>query len=74
MNTSNITITSSISQDKLEYVKAFLKALKIKFEITKEEAYNEEFVKKIKQGEQDFKNGNSTRIEKEDLSNFLGLE
>ena len=74
MNTSNITITSSISQDKLEYVKAFLKALKIKFEITKEEAYNEEFVKKIKQGEQDFKNGNTTRIKKEDLNNFLGLE
>ena len=74
MSTPNTTIHLSISDEKLNYIKAFLKALKIKFEITKEEPYNQEFVKKMKQSEQDFKNGNSTRIEKEDLSNFLGLE
>lgn len=57
----------------IEAVKAFMKALKIKFEISKEKPYNPEFVEKIKRSEEDFKNGKFTRVKKEDLQNFLGL-
>lgn len=57
----------------IEAVKAIMKALKIKFEISKEKPYNPEFVEKIKRSEEDFKNGKFTRVKKEDLQNFLGL-
>ncbi|HSN49532.1 MAG TPA: DUF2683 family protein [Flavobacterium sp.] len=57
----------------IEAVKAIMKALKIKFEITKEKPYNPDFVAKIKRSEEDFKNGKFTRVKKEDLQSFLGL-
>ncbi|MDD5150895.1 MAG: hypothetical protein PHC28_10540 [Flavobacterium sp.] len=57
----------------IEAVKAFMKALKIKFEISKEKPYNPEFVAKIKKSEQEFKDGKFTRVKKEDLQSFLGL-
>ena len=57
----------------IEAVKAIMKALKIKFEITKEKPYNPEFVAKIKRSQEDFKNGKFTRVKKEDLQSFLGL-
>ncbi len=57
----------------IEAVKAIMKALKIKFEISKEKPYNPEFVEKIKRSEEDFKNGKFTRVKKEDLQDFLGL-
>jgi len=74
MSTSNTIISLSISDDKLDYIKAFLKALKIKFEISKEQPYNEEFVAKIKKSEQQFENGEFTRVDKNDLQNLLGLD
>jgi hypothetical protein len=68
------TITVHPEDDsQIEAVKAFMKALKIKFEISKEKPYNPEFVEKIKRSEEDFKNGKFTRVKKEDLQNFLGL-
>lgn len=57
----------------IEAVKAIMKALKIKFEISKEKPYNPDFLEKIKRSEEDFKNGKFTRVKKEDLQNFLGL-
>ena len=55
----------------IEAVKAIMKALKIKFEITKEKPYNPEFMAKIKRSEEDFKNGKFTRVKKEDLSKYI---
>lgn len=57
----------------IEAVKAFMKALKIKFEISKEKPYNPEFVAKIRQSEKEIEQGKSKKVRKEDLSNFLGL-
>ena len=57
MKTSDIIIAHPNSGDKIEALKAILKALKIKFEVTKEAAYNPDFVAKILQGDEDFKNG-----------------
>lgn len=72
MQTINITAhTEDASQ--IEAVKAFMKALKIKFEISKEKPYNPEFVEKIEKSKQEFKEGKSTRVKKEDLQSFLGL-
>jgi hypothetical protein len=61
-------------QDNLQIkaLKAFMKALKIKFEVT-ESPYNPEFVEKIKKSQQEFEEGNFTRVKKEDLKQFLGL-
>jgi phosphoribosylamine-glycine ligase len=70
MQTINITAhTKDASQ--IEAVKAFMKALKIKFEISNENPYNPEFVKKIKQTEDDFKSGKYTSVKVEDLNKYI---
>jgi len=53
-------------------LKAFIKALKMKFEIA-EKPYNPDFVAKIKQSEKEIQEGKTTRVEKEDFKEFLGL-
>lgn len=63
MSTSNIIIARPVSKDKLESLKAFLKALKIKFEVANEETYNEDFVKMILKGDDDIKNGKGKTID-----------
>jgi len=46
----------------------------MKFEVEKKKPYDPEFVAKIERSEQEFEEGNFTRIEKKDLKNFLGIE
>ncbi len=67
MKTSDIIIAHPGSDDKFEALKAFMKALKIKFEITKEDNYNPEFVAKILQGDEDIKAGKTTKIKVNDI-------
>ncbi len=46
------------TKEQLNALKAFAKAIKIKFEVTKvEKPYNQEFVDKILQGDKDIKEG-----------------
>ena len=72
MNAINITAyTSDVSQ--IKAVKAFLKALKIQFEITKEsktsfEPYNPEFVAKIEKSRQDYKDGKGRTVTMDELN------
>ena len=54
--------------EQLEALKAFMKALKIKFEIPKEEAYNPEFVAKIEKARQDYKEGKGKVYTSEQLN------
>jgi len=54
------------SKEKLAALKAFMKALKIRFEEQKL-PYNAEFVEKIKRSEAEFKAGNYKAIKTEDL-------
>ncbi len=61
MNTSDIIIAHP-SEDKLEALKAFLKALKIKFEVATSKPYNDDFVNDILQGDADIKNGKGKKI------------
>lgn len=70
MESINITaFTQDTSQ--IEAIKAFMKALKIKFEISKDKPYNAEFVAKIKRSEDDFKKGKFTTVKPENLSNYI---
>jgi uncharacterized membrane protein (DUF106 family) len=54
------------SKEKLDAIKAFMKALKIAFEETKS-PYNPEFVAKIQKGEDDIRKGNTTKISLDDV-------
>jgi hypothetical protein len=72
MQTINFTAyTEDASQ--IEAVKAFMKALKIKFKVSEDLPFNPEFVAKIKQSEKEIQEGKTTRIKKEDFKEFLGL-
>jgi hypothetical protein len=51
----------------IDALKSIFKAMKIKFTLTKEKPYNQEFVNKILEGEKEFKNGEFELIKTEDL-------
>jgi hypothetical protein len=53
----SIFIVHPSTNEQVEALKAFVKALKIKYEVTSEKDYNPEFVAKIKKSRQDYKNG-----------------
>jgi len=74
MKTENIIIIHPQTDEQLSVLKAFMNALKIKFEITKKPPYNSDFVDKIKKSKKEFDNGDFKRVERKDLENFLGLE
>lgn len=70
MGTINI-IAHTNDASQIEAIKAFMKALKIKFELSKEQSpYNPEFVKKIQEGDEDLKNGKGRRITLEELDSL----
>lgn len=74
MRKENVIIAHPQTDEQINVIKAFMNALKIKFEIAKESSYRSDFVTKIEQSKKEFENGNFTRIDKKDLKNFLGLE
>ena len=58
--------TNDASQ--IEAIKAFMKALKINFELEREKSlYRPEFVEKIRQGDEDIKHGRGKRVTLEEL-------
>lgn len=74
MQTGNVFIAHPSNDEQLNALKAFLKALKIKFEVTNlENYYKPEFVAKIKKSKQEFDEGKFTRVEKDNLQDFLGI-
>lgn len=56
----------SDDKDKLNAIKAFMKALNIKFDIAKS-SYNKDFVSKIMESEKQFEEGKFKKIETKDL-------
>ena len=74
MPTENIFIVHPANTEQAHALKAFAKALKIKFEVTTEKAYNPEFVEKIQKSKKEFEEGKFTRVEKDNLQQFLGLK
>ncbi len=62
------------SRKQLNAIKAVLKALDVTFRKEQESPYNPEFVARIRKSEQQFKEGKVTRVTKENIQSFLGLE
>ena len=69
MPTQNLFIAHPSTAEQVKALKAFVKALNIKFEITSTETpYNQEFVDKILQGDKDFKDGKGKKITVDELN------
>jgi hypothetical protein len=69
MQTINITAhTEDPSQ--IEAVKAVMKALKIKFEISKEKPYNPEFVNMVLEAEKEIKQGKGLKVTSQEFDNL----
>jgi hypothetical protein len=60
-------------KEHLNALKAMLKALKVKFEVSEDKPYNPEFVAKINQSIKQVQEGKTTKLNIEDLDSFLGL-
>lgn len=73
MKTENTFIIHPETREQENALRAFIKALKIKFEVSKENPYDPDFVSRIKESRQQAKEGKTTRVKKEDLKEFLGL-
>ena len=77
MSSESIFIAHPTNEDELSALKAMVKALKIKFEIrsTYDKEYDSEFVSKINESKQQYKNGDFTTVNNEDeLKSFLDID
>ena len=72
MQTQDIFIIEPSTSEEAKALKAFAKALKLKFEV-KEKPYNPEFVAKILKSEKQIAEGRSKSVKREDLKQYLGL-
>jgi len=70
MKTEEILIVHPDSKEQLNVIKAILQALKIKFEFSKNEEYNPNFVAKIEKSRQDYKDGKGKVYSQEELNNL----
>jgi len=66
METINIK-AHKVDSQQIDAIKAFMKALKIKFEVSKESPYNPDFVKKIENSRKQAKEGNTVKIDLDDI-------
>lgn len=70
MQAINIT-AYTYNAAQIEALKAFMKALKIKFEVKKyEEPYNSEFVNMVLDAENEIKTGKGLKVTSEELDNL----
>jgi exoribonuclease R len=74
MPTEKIFIVHPANEEQVNALKAFVKALKIKFEITSEKTYNPDFVAKIQKSKKEIEEAKVTRVENDDLKQFLGIK
>jgi hypothetical protein len=66
METINFRAYTSNSQQ-IDAIKAFMKALKIKFEVANDSTYNPDFVKKIKNSQKQVDEGKTVKIDLDDI-------
>jgi hypothetical protein len=75
MKTNETFIAHPQTAEQVNALKAFMQALKIKFEITKEKtSYDPDFVAEIEESQEQYKKGEFISVEKKDIKSFLGLE
>lgn len=71
MQVENTLIAHPNSTEQLAVVKAFFKALKIKFEVTTNEiAYNETFVNMVLEAEKEIDTGKGFKVTSEEFDNL----
>lgn len=73
MKAQDTFIVHPKNEEQIEALKAFMNALKIKFETSKDKDYDPVFVEKVLEAEKEADAGEVKRIEREDLKDFLGL-
>ncbi len=72
-------VTLNIPEDQFSFFMKLVSALDFVQVADKQDSsgtdkfYNPDFVAKIQQSQREFEDGNFTRVEKEDLKEFLGL-
>ena len=66
MESINIKAYTSDSQQ-IDAIKAFMKALNIKYEVAKESPYDPDFVKKIKNSKKQADEGKTVKIDLDDI-------
>lgn len=74
MESKDIFIVHPQNKEEETVLKAFMNALKIKFEVTKDGNYNPDFLVKIEKSGKQFANGEFVSVEKDQLEGFLGLK
>lgn len=70
MKTQNIFIAHPKTNQQINALKAFMQALKIKFEVANEDNYNPEFVVKIQESREQIAKGMFTEVKKENIKSF----
>lgn len=73
MKTHDAFIAHPTTPEQVNALRAFMQALKIKFEIRKIETYKPDFVEQVLESQKQARDGKVTRVEKEKLKEFLGL-
>lgn len=73
MKTESTFIIYPETKEQENALMAFVKALKIKFEVSNENPYDPDFVDKIRESQRQVEEAKITRVEKEVLKEFLGL-
>lgn len=63
MEMSNIVIAHPKTEEEVNTLKVIMKALKIRFEISKEDSYDPRFVEKVLEGRQQVKEGKTVKME-----------
>lgn len=73
MKAENIFIVHPKTNEEASALKAFMQALKIKFEVSKKGDYLPEFVAKVLKSEKQIAEGKSKKVKREELNDLLGL-
>ncbi len=71
MKTQEIIIAHPKTADQVSALKAFMQALKIRFDVSEEENYNPEFVEKVLESRKQAREGKVTRVERENLKQLI---
>lgn len=74
MSTPKTFVIRPENDEQENALKAFIAALKMKFEVFGDDPYDPAFVRKIEESREEYQKGNYTRIAKDDLEEYLGLK
>jgi hypothetical protein len=73
MKSQEIFIARPQTLEQVNALKAFMQALKIKYEVSDSDKYNPDFVQKVLESRQQARDGKTTRVDKDCLKDLLDL-